>query len=181
MALPNHVEDTVNAIAQLHARHDERASLAQRIVEATTAIVGSARALAVVLLLACVWISINLFLPVAGFRAFDPPPFQWLELMLTMVALLLAILILATQRRADALADSRERVTLEAVLTTDQKTSKIVQLIEELRRDMPTVPDRIDPEAHDMSKKVAPDAVLGALDNQEKPGTSSDGPARQKN
>jgi uncharacterized membrane protein len=164
MALPSHVEETVNAIAALHARHDERATPAQKVVEAATAIVGSARALIVVLLLASIWIAINLGIANGGMRPFDPPPFQWLELVLTLVALLLAILILATQRRADALADSRERMTLEAVLTTDQKTSKIIQLIEELRRDTPAVPDRLDLEAHDMSKKVAPDAVLGALE-----------------
>src|ERR1700761_664101 len=142
MALPNHVEDTVNAIAQLHARHDARATRAQKMVEAATASAGS------------------------GERPFDPLPFQWLELILTLVALLLAILILSTQRRADALADSRERMTLEAVLTTDQKTSKIVQLLEELRRDTPAVPDRVDQEAHDMSTKVSPDAVLGALEDE---------------
>src|ERR1700749_1064664 len=146
MALPNHVEDTVNAIAQLHARHDARATQAQKLVEATTAIVGSARALVVVLLAGAALIAFNLAMAAAGERPFDPPPFQWLELILTLVALLLAILILSTQRRADALADSRERMTLEAVLTTDQKTSKIIQLLEELRRDTPAVPDRLDPE-----------------------------------
>jgi uncharacterized membrane protein len=171
MALPNHVEETVNAIAQLHARHDERASRAQRVVEATTAIVGSARALVVVLAGVAIWIGLNVVLRNAGGRSFDPPPFQWLELLLTLLALLLAILILSTQRRADALADSRERMTLEAVLTTDQKTSKIIELLEELRRDMPAVPDRVDPEAHDMSKKVSPDAMLGALED-DKPGAS---------
>lgn len=165
MALPNHVEETVNAIAQLHARHDERASSAQKIVEATTAIVASARALIVVLVTVMLWVAANAILKSAGLRMFDPPPFQWLELLLTLVALLLAILILSTQRRADALADSRERMTLEAVLTTDQKTSKIIELLEELRRDSPAVRDRIDPEAHDMSKKVSPDAVLGALED----------------
>ena len=80
MALPNHVEETVNAIAQLHARHDERASRAQRVVEATTAIVGSARALVVVLAGVAIWIGVNVVLRNAGGRSFDPPPFQWLEL-----------------------------------------------------------------------------------------------------
>src|ERR1700749_894029 len=151
MALPNHVEDTVNAIAQLHARHDARATRAQKVVEATTAIVGSARALVGVLLAGTAWIAVNLAMAAAGERPFDPPPFQWLELLLTLVALLLALLLLSTQRRAAGLADSRERMTLEAVLTSDQKTLKIIQLLEELRRDPPAVPDRVDPEAHDMS------------------------------
>src|SRR5580698_6172854 len=121
MELPNHVEQTVTAIADMHARHDKSASSAQKLIEATTAVVGSARALLVVLLVSTIWIAINVLSAATGGRPIDPPPFQWLELFLTLLALLLAILILSTQRRADSLADSRERMTLEAVLTTDQK------------------------------------------------------------
>jgi uncharacterized membrane protein len=178
MSLPSHVEETVAAIAQMHERHDQKASPVQRAVEGATAIAGSARALAVVLIASAVWAAVNVATKSAGGRPFDPPPFQWLELLLTLFALLLAILILATQRRADSLADSRERMTLEAVLATDQKTSKIIQLLEELRRDTPTVPNRLDPEAHDMSQKVSPDAVLVALEDDKPDGPNSPKKAR---
>jgi uncharacterized membrane protein len=49
-------------------------------------------------------------------------------------------------------------------LLTEQKTLKIIELIEELRRDSPEVDDRIDPEAERMATKADPHAVLGIIE-----------------
>ena len=96
----------------------------------------------------------------AGDRALDRSPFPELELAISAVALAIALLILASQRRADRLADARERMTLELSLQSAQKVSKIIALLEELRRDSPNVPDRPDPEAMEMSSRRAETEVL---------------------
>jgi uncharacterized membrane protein len=72
-------------------------------------------------------------------------------------------LILGTQRRADQLASHREQLTLELAILSEQKSAKIIALLEELRRDHPEVRDRIDPEAHAMSTPADPEAVLEAI------------------
>jgi uncharacterized membrane protein len=76
----------------------------------------------------------------------------------------MAALILVTQRRADVLASVRSQMTLELTILTEQKVAKIIELVEELRRDSPAVHDRIDTEAHDMATKADPQAVHGAID-----------------
>ena len=48
----------------------------------------------------------------------------------------MVVLILATQRREYQLAQLREQLTLELAILSEQKTAKVIQLLEESRRDM---------------------------------------------
>jgi uncharacterized membrane protein len=98
-----------------------------------------------------------------GGGAVDQPAFAWLELAATVAALLVSILILVTQRREDQLADRRAQLTLELALLADRKSAKIIQLLEELRRDQPDVADRIDAESDDMSRPTDPEAVAASI------------------
>jgi len=55
-------------------------------------------------------------------------------------------------------------MTLEATLLTEQKTRKIIELLEELRRDSPEIPDRLDIEARQMASKADPHEVLAVIE-----------------
>ena len=79
------------------------------------------------------------------------------------LAFLVTVLILATQRRADSLADHREQLILQLAFVSEQKTAKIIGLLEELRRDSPQVRDRVDHVAEQMTEIVDPKAVSNAL------------------
>ena len=57
----------------------------------------------------------------------------------------------------------REQMTLESALLTEQKTRKIIELLEELRRDSPGVHDRLDVEAEQMAAKADPHEVLAVI------------------
>jgi len=71
---------------------------------------------------------------------------------------------LASQRRADRFANLREQMSLEATLLTEQKTRKIIELLEELRRDSPEIPDREDLEANQMASKADPHEVMAVIE-----------------
>lgn len=109
------------------------------------------------------WVGGNILIGWAGFRPADPPPFSWLQGALSMGALYVAALILTTQRREDQLAGQREQLILELAILNDQKTSKIIELLEEARRDSPILTDRVDDEAHAMSMPADPHSVLEAI------------------
>jgi len=167
--LAPHVEETVQTVAEVHATHQRSATALDRAAQALTSTLG--RSLSVLLLAAAVavWIGLNLVVHRAGGAAVDPPPFTALELTATLAALLLAALILATQRRDDALAERRAELTLQLALLSEQKSAKIIALIEELRRDLPSVADRIDEVSEAMVQ--APDAksVLDAINSEASP------------
>ena len=96
-------------------------------------------------------------------RPLDEPPFPWLQGVIGLAALCMTALILTTQRRKDQLASHRERLTLELGILSEQKAAKIIELLEELRRDDPTIRNRVDHEAFAMSTPADPQAVLDAI------------------
>lgn len=154
--MPQHIAETIAAITQLHAEHHQKSTFAERVVDKVTAFIGRPAVPLGLLVAAAAWACVNGLIAMAGGTPPDPPPFMWMELGLTLAALLIAVLILTSQRRADRLANLREQMTLEAVLMTEQKTRKIIELLEELRRDSPEIRDRHDTEAAQMAAKADP-------------------------
>ncbi len=163
-----HIEDTVRSIALLHAKHHQDASIAQHHVDRITALAGRPVFLGIISCAVAVWIAANSAMRFLGLQPIDPPPFAWLELSATVFALLMAVLILVTQRSAGRLAEVRGEMTLELTLLTEQKTAKLIELVEELRRDSPEVRDRFDSEAHEMSTRADPHAVHVAVQEVDK-------------
>jgi uncharacterized membrane protein len=113
------------------------------------------------------WVALNTFATLSGRLAPDPPPYNWLQLLFSVTSLVIAVMILISQSRADRFANLREQMTLEATLLTEQKTRKIIELLEELRRDSPGVRDREDVEADQMAAKADPHDVLAVIEETE--------------
>jgi uncharacterized membrane protein len=162
--VPPHVAETIHSIALLHAEHHRKSTLAERIVDRLTLYVGRPIFLLALLAAALLWMVANTIILLGGGAPFDPPPFPWMELLLTVTALIIAVMILTSQSRADRFANLREQMTLESTLLTEQKTRKIIELLEELRRDSPGVRDRRDLEAEQMAAKTDPHDVLTAIE-----------------
>ena len=162
--VPPHVAETIQSIALLHAEHHRKSTLAERIVDQLTLFVGRPAFLLALLAAAVLWMAANMAILLGGGVPLDPPPFSWMELFLTVIALTIAVMILTSQSRADRFANLREQMTLEATLLTEQKTRKIIELLEELRRDSPGVRDRRDIEAEQMAAKTDPHEVLSAIE-----------------
>ena len=93
---------------------------------------------------------------VALITRWDPPPFNWLQGLVGLLALYDTVLILITQRRDDLLASYREQLTLELAILGEQKAAKIIALLEEMRCDNPNLRDRVDVEAEAMSVPADP-------------------------
>ena len=100
---------------------------------------------------------------------FDPAPYFWLQGMISLGSLLTTTVVLTKQNRLDKLAEQRAHLDLKVTLLTEQKVAKLIDLLEELRRDLPNVPDRHDPEAAVLQKSMNPGLVLAALDERVEP------------
>jgi len=71
---------------------------------------------------------------------------------------------LIQQGRQEKLAEQRTQLSLQLSLLSEQKIAKLIALVEELRRDLPSVQDRIDPEAEVMQQATDPQQVLEVLE-----------------
>jgi uncharacterized membrane protein len=97
------------------------------------------------------WMLVNVVLLHAGARPFDAPPFPWLQGTVSGLALIMTILIVSTQQRDDAIGDERDRLSLQLAILSEQKLTKLIGLLEDLRRDDPHIADRPDEQAAAMS------------------------------
>ena len=151
------------AIARLQARHESEATPVERLTANLTAALGTPATVLVLIVATAAWITANLALQWLGYRALDPPPFSWLQGALAFSALCVTVIILTTQRLADRLSSHREQLTLELAILGEQKTAKVIAMIEEIRRDDPLLRERQDSEAVAMAHPADPEAVLEAI------------------
>jgi uncharacterized membrane protein len=150
-------------------REERKISPSQRVLERISGFTGQPRFLAFILFFVALWVLVNVVLRKFGIAGFDPAPFFWLQGIVGLGALLTATVVLSKQNRLARLAEQRAHLDLKVTLLTEQKTAKLIHLLEELRRDLPNVRDRHDPEATALQKAMNPDRVLAALDEHNKP------------
>ena len=144
----NPVRKKVEAIADIHRAGEQRVARPQRFVETITRQLGQPRTLYVLLLLVAAWVCAN---TLTSLR-WDPPPFFWLQGLVTLLGLLTTTVVLIAQNRWLHRADTRSQLDLHINLLAEEKVAKLVALVEELRRDLPSVQDRDDPEAAAMAQ-----------------------------
>jgi uncharacterized membrane protein len=135
--VPQHVEETVATIAALHAAHYREAQALQKAVSRATRSVAQPVMLIVSTVAIVAWVILNLALPKFGRLALDPYPFPLLAAAVSTVALYLAVMILISQRHDDEMAKRREQMTLELAILSEQKSAKIIALLQEVRRSDP--------------------------------------------
>jgi uncharacterized membrane protein len=163
------ISQNIEAVLAFYSREDQKISRSQRMVERISLFAGRPVFLALILFFVASWMLANVVLRQLGLHEFDPAPFIWLQGGLSLSALLATTIVLTKQNRLERLAEQRAHLDLKVALLTEQKTAKLIDLIEELRRDLPNVKNRHDPEAAVLQQSMHPDAVLAALDERVEP------------
>lgn len=165
--LPPHVEQTVHRIAALHAQHERQAGPAQRFLNSITRLLGSPIFAAIFTGMLGVWIGLNLYLLAHGQTQFDAPPFGWVQVTTGVLGFYVTVLILITQRHENRLEERRAQLTLQLAMLAERQNAKIIELLEQLRRDDPHIRDRVDDDALAMARPASPEAVLEAIDSNQ--------------
>jgi uncharacterized membrane protein len=163
------ISQNIQAVVEFHAREDGKISRSQRSLEGFTGIIGTPLFLGFTLFFVALWMTLNDLLGVLGYEVLDPPPHFWLQGLVGLGALVTATAVLCKQNRFEKLAERRALLDLKVTLLTEQKTAKLIDLLEELRRDLPNVRDRHDPEAAALQQAMDADGVLAALDEGLRP------------
>ncbi len=163
-SLPAHVQLSMETISELHARTESELNNHQRWIERATLEMGHPRSFYIIVGAAAAWIAWNT--GVAGWfqlAAPDPFPFVAMQGTLSFLALLVATMVLTTQNRLGRRADNRSHLDLQINLLAERKITKLIQLVEELRVDLPMVRNRLDPVAEAMQNPADSRAVVDAL------------------
>ena len=171
---PDPAVQGIETIASIRAKAERSIDKHQRAVEVITAALGRPITLYSIVALALLWTALNLAMPtLLGMPPLDPPPFPWLQGCVAFCALLMTTLVLITENRQTRHAEERAHLDFQVNLLTEQKVAKLIALVEELRRDMPMVRNRVDREAESMQHAVDRSALLGAMDSATDSATDS--------
>jgi uncharacterized membrane protein len=164
-SLSGHITANIENIAAFQVREQQKAGESQRRLGSLGDVVGRPRYLLSLLSLIVLWVVANGLGPHVGWSApFDPPPFAWLQGFLTIVAVVTTTVVLIAQNRHARIDSQRGHLGLQLNLLTEQKVTKLIHLIEELRRDLPMVEDRHDSEAVALQQHTDTAQVLSALE-----------------
>jgi uncharacterized membrane protein len=160
------IAENLRAILAFYTREEQKISRTQRLVERLSGFIGRPAFLGFIVIFVALWILANFVGRRTGFGEFDPAPYFWLQGLVSLSALLTTNVVLTTQNRLAHLEERRAHLDLKVTLLTEQKAAKLIDLLEELRRDLPGVRDRHDPAAAAMRQSMNPDLVLAALDEK---------------
>lgn len=80
--------------------------------------------------------------------------------------MLITMAVLVRQNRLAQVAESRAHLELQVNLSAEQKATKIIILLEELRRDLLNVTNRHDEHAKALQAMTNPDDVLAEFENR---------------
>jgi uncharacterized membrane protein len=165
-SVPEHIGQNIDSVLAFYRREEKKISDSQRLLETIGGFMGRPSYLASVLTFVALWLLTNALSELLGLQPLDPPPFFWLQGIVSVGALVTTTVVLITQNREAKLEEQRLELELQVNLLTEQKTTKLIHLLEELRRDLPMVKDRHDPEAAALQKPTDLDEVLAALERR---------------
>lgn len=80
------------------------------------------------------WISLNVSW--FGFEPFDPYPFTFLTMIVSLEAIFLATFILMSENRQARLADRRARVNLQVDMISEREVAKLMELVAEIHESL---------------------------------------------
>lgn len=125
---------TADAIQQsVKARANVERTLSERLADEMTAGFGSMLFLIANCIWFAAWIVVNTGL-IHGLPEFDPFPFGLLTMMVSLEAIILAIVVLISQNRAARIADLREEVALQVEEISEREVTKLLELMVQLLR-----------------------------------------------
>jgi uncharacterized membrane protein len=163
-SLDEHIEQNIEGVVALQRREWEQTTRSQRRAESMGRFIGRPTYLVGLLVFAMLWVALNLALPTLGHAAFDPFPFAMLQGLVSLAALVTTTIVLIAQNRQTKLEQQHTHLGLQVTLLTEQKVTKLIHLLEELRRDMPMVKDRLDPQAVALQQRADTERVLSAIE-----------------
>jgi len=164
--LAEHVVRNVHAVTEMHAQAERAVGAHQRAIESGTARLGRPATLYAILVGVLSWMVASTLAARLGLGHVDQAPFPALQGVIGLAALLTTTMVLITQNRQAKLIERRMHLDLQVNLLTEQKAAKLIELLEELRRDLPNVRNRRDVEAETMQQAAEPLRVIAALEEQ---------------
>jgi uncharacterized membrane protein len=142
-------ETNVEKVVKLETEQEKHVPPANRLSEAIARFAGTNAFVLVQLVCVGLWIVINTGVIV---DPFDPYPFVLLGMLLALEAVLLTSFVLIRQNRMGQIADHRAHLDLQINLLAEKESTKVLQLLQRMSREMGIEQLVTDRETKELSK-----------------------------
>jgi uncharacterized membrane protein len=115
-------------IRSLKAQADEKRTASEKIADWITNTFGTMTFLIINVIWFAVWIVLNINL-IPGVQPFDPFPFGFLTMAVSLEAIILAIFVLISQNRGQRVDDLRQEMDLQVDLIAEEEITKLLKMV----------------------------------------------------
>lgn len=122
-------QDNVESMRRVEAQAMDKRSRADRIAAFVANFCGSMPFVWLHVLIFCGWLAWNSW---PGLSHFDPYPYTFLTLVVSLEAIFLSAFILISQNYELRISDRRNQLDLQINLLTEQENTKMLQLLEQI-------------------------------------------------
>ena len=152
------------AIISFKAKEDAKRTVAEKLADWLTSKLGSVVFLCLNAVWFTAWILINTG-KIPGIEPFDPYPFGFLTMVVSLEAIFLAIIVLISQNREARVAELREEIELQVSTISEGELTKLIKLVAILLEKQGVKIDE-DPELQKMLKPINNAALQHKLEDE---------------
>jgi uncharacterized membrane protein len=164
-SVSTHMERNVRAIAKLEHEAMAQRTSADRVSDAIARVAGSAGFVAFHAVLFTAWICVNTGM-VRPIPVFDPYPFNFLTLVVSLEAIFLSIFVLMSQNRAARLGDRRAHLDLQIDLLAERELTAILHMLRALCAKQKVVLDDVGTDVKDLLQETDVSELASDLDKK---------------
>src|ERR1700733_13985377 len=161
--LPSSAKENLEVLSTFKDREEAQISGLQLVIERISRFFGSPLFFAFAVVFIAAWAGLNAWGAHFGWRHIDAPPFFWLQGLVSSNALLLTVAVLIRQNRMSQVAEHRAHLDLQINLLTEQKVTKLLQIMHAPRRDLTELRGRPDSDVAELTKPADAHALMHAI------------------
>ncbi len=166
------LEENVQAIKRWERAILLARSKAEQVADWIASTAGSGPVLVLHVLWFGVWVTVNAGV-IRRLRPFDPFPFPFLTMTVSLEAIFLALFVLASQNRLARQADKRSHLDLQVDLLAEREMTTVLQLLQDIARHL-KVQTTVTPEQlRDLMKKTDLRRLTNRMEELAEPATTS--------
>jgi uncharacterized membrane protein len=158
------VQKNIDSIIRLDKETSQQRSIAEHIADKVTTFAGSTPFIIFHIVWFGGWVLLNLRL-IPGIIPFDPFPFSFLTLVVSLEAIFLALLVLKSQNRMTKEADKRAHIDLQINMLAEQEGTKILKMIKRIGKHL-GLEEEIDETTQQLSRDTDVTQVAKTLDEK---------------
>ncbi len=114
-----------------------------------------------IIVFAC-WISLNLNL--FSFKSFDPYPFEFLTLSVSLEAIVLSVIVLIAQNKLQSDSDERSLLDLHINLLSESENTLMLKKLDRIERHLGITPDpKESQQLRDLMRDIQPEALADLI------------------